>query len=312
MSTMKRPSIVVLGGGTGQPALLRGLRRHDVNIVSVVTMMDNGGSSGVLRRDHDFLPPGDVRRCLIALSADPDGWGLEWNTRDENGHAIGNLALFERTQELDGDLQAAIDSFAEEFGLQDGDAHYEVLGVTMESVQLHARLEDGTELAGEEAIDISEDGDRAAIQDLFLEPAAAAQQRVLDAIAGADVVVISMGDLFTSAIPNLLVEGVTQAIADSGAQVVYVCNRTNKQGETHGYTIADYATQIQRYVAPAQLHVLIADDQSVSAEAEKEMPALVEVPAVQVVQTDLSDPQSANTVSGEKAANAIVSVCISS
>ncbi|HEX7456742.1 MAG TPA: gluconeogenesis factor YvcK family protein, partial [Candidatus Nanoarchaeia archaeon] len=208
------PKIVVFGGGTGIFNLLRGLKRYTSNIVAIVTMMDSGGSSGRLRDEFGHLPPGDVRQALVALSPDDrasltlrqlfnyrfsKGEGLE-------GHSFGNLFLTALT-DITGGADKAIAEAGGVLGIRG-----RVYPVTLTNSNLVARLEDGSEIVGETNIDMRKERPDVKIDYVYLDPKAYAYPEVLKEIETADVIVLGPGDLYTSVIPNLLVDGVTDSI----------------------------------------------------------------------------------------------------
>jgi uncharacterized cofD-like protein len=298
---MKR--IVTIGGGSGQPQLLAGLREHDVDLTAIVTMMDNGGSSGVLREERGVLPPGDIRKCIVALAQDSDQLAKEWNVRDKEGHAAGNFTILQALKEH-GSWQKAIDALSAEHNVRG-----RVLPVTTESTHLLATLENGEQVRGEEAIDVPAHDANLHIATLELDPPVETTQEVREAIAEADCIVLTMGDLYTSVIPNLLTGGVTQALAQTDAPIVYVCNRTSKPGETHGFTTASYARVLSDYLAPAELSHMVIDDETV-AHPSKELHVAPEmVDGVEVIATDLTNPEVPLYIDGKKAAQAIINLC---
>lgn len=240
---------VVIGGGTGIYAVLTGLRHFTKNITAVVSMSDNGGSSGRLRDEFGYLPPGDVRRCLVALASDDDALLLRrlFEYRFDrghglNGHTFGNLLLTALT-----DLLGSTDRAVEEAGrlLR---IRGRVLPVTLIGTTLCARLTNGHVICGETDIDIRKAHHDVAIDEVFLRPGAVANPPVLQAIADADLIVMGPGDLYTSVVPNLLVDGVASAIRASHARRVYVCNVMTKHGETDGFAASDFIKQINRYL----------------------------------------------------------------
>jgi uncharacterized cofD-like protein len=241
--------VVAIGGGTGTYTVLSGLKRHDVDLTAIVSMADDGGSSGVLRDEFGHLPPGDVRRCLIALSAEPASGMLRQlfeyrfnRGRGLNGHSFGNLLLTALT-EITGAPDLAIQEAARILNVRG-----RVLPVTLTDVHLCARLEDGTIIRGETNIDLRRTRTHLAISDVYLDPLAHAYPPALEAIAAADIVVIGPGDLYTSVIPNLLVEGIPEAIAATPGKVIYICNLMTKHGETDGFTACDFVREIERYL----------------------------------------------------------------
>ena len=252
MRISDKPKIVVVGGGTGSFTVLSGLKRYPVDLTAVVAMTDSGGSSGVLRDEFGHLPPGDVRQCLIALSPDErptqtlrdlfsyrfdKGAGLD-------GHSFGNLFLTALT-EITGGADKAIAEAGRILGIVG-----QVLPVTLTNAQLCARLEDGSEIVGEANIDVRKAGATSSIDYVYLTPQALAHPPAVQALEEAAAIVIGPGDLYTSLIPNLLVEGVPEAIARSRAKVVFVCNLMTKRGESEGYRASDFVGEVLRYMGP--------------------------------------------------------------
>lgn len=224
--------IVAIGGGTGLSTLLRGLKRSTSNLTAIVTVTDDGGSSGRLQKELGILPPGDIRNCLVALSDDEalvtdlfqyrflDGEGL-------SGHSFGNLFLAAMTS-VTGNFDTAVKESSRVLNIKG-----RVLPATLETVVLCARFEDGTSVRGETNISRS----HKAIERLSLEPPNVQPLReVLDTIRDADAIVLGPGSLYTSILPNLLVAGVAQAVADSPAVKMYICNVMTQPGETDAFT----------------------------------------------------------------------------
>ena len=263
---MKR--IVVIGGGTGTYTVLTGLKEYPVDLAAVVSMVDSGGSSGRLRDEFGILPPGDVRRALLALSNLPlEKISLRQlfeyrfdNGRGLKGHPFGNLLLIALT-DITGREDLAIKEAEKILDVKGG-----VLPVTLESSNLCVRLEDGTIIKGETNIDIRRVRPDLKILDVFLDPPIRIFQGAKKAILASDLIVLGPGDLYTSVIPNLLVEGVTEATAKSRGKLVYVCNLMTKHGETDDFSASDFIREIKRYlgVAGEKLSwVLINNDFSV-------------------------------------------------
>ncbi len=224
--------VVAVGGGTGLSTLLRGLKRSTSNLTAVVTVTDDGGSSGRLRKELGILPPGDIRNCLVALSDDEalvtdlfkyrfkEGEGL-------TGHSFGNLFLAAMTG-ITGNFDRAIKESSRVLKIKG-----RVLPATLETVRLSAELDDGTIVRGETNISAS----HRRIARLSLEPEGARPLReVLDAIRDADAIVLGPGSLYTSVLPNVLVDGIARAIADASALKLYVCNVMTQPGETDAFT----------------------------------------------------------------------------
>lgn len=251
---MSNKKIVVVGGGTGNHTTLTGLRSRDCDVTAVVAMTDSGGSSGRLRAEMGHLPPGDLRRCLMALACDSAESNLmrrlfdyRFSTGDGlNGHSFGNLLLAALT-EVTGDTITAIDEAARILGIRGT-----VLPVTLTRSTLCARLVDGSELTGESAIDLRIDNLDVAIDYIYLDPKAYVYPPVLDAIASADAIILGPGDIYTSVLPNLLVEDVAQAINASDAVKIHVCNLMTKPNESSGFRTSDFLALLMEYLGTSQ------------------------------------------------------------
>ena len=228
--------IVAIGGGTGLSTLLRGLKRRSSNLTAVVTVSDDGGSSGRLQKELGVLPPGDIRNCLVALADDEamvtdlfryrftEGEGL-------SGHSFGNLFLAAMTG-ITGNFDRAIKESSRVLNVVG-----RVLPATLGVVRLCAELDDGTILEGESNISLA----KRPIKRVFFDPPAAAPlEEVIAAIRDADAIVLGPGSLFTSVVPNFLVSRIAREVADASAVKMYVCNVMTQPGETDGMTAADH------------------------------------------------------------------------
>jgi uncharacterized cofD-like protein len=229
------PKIVVLGGGTGLSTLLRGLKKISTNLTAVVTVFDDGGSSGRLRREQGILPPGDIRNCLVALAeAEPLLTKLfthRFKGGDLDGHSFGNLFITSMSQ-VTGDLETALKECSKVLAIRG-----RVLPTTLRDVTLCAEMSDGTVVEGESAITRA----GGTIRRVFLKPGRVPPlQDALDAIADADLIVLGPGSLYTSVLPNLLVDGVVGALRRSRALKVYVCNVMTQPGETRRFQASDH------------------------------------------------------------------------
>ena len=251
--------VVAIGGGTGLSTLLKGLKRFVLSpaelaarrveapvirdLCAVVTVSDDGGSSGRLRKELNMLPPGDIRNCIVALSEDEallsklfrhrfdKGSGLE-------GHSFGNLFLAALTS-LTSDFSEAV-RLSSEILLTRG----HIYPATTSNIELEALMEDGSRVRGETKITAS----KVRIRELFLVPADVdPMPQTLEAIANADMITIGPGSLFTSLIPNLLVRGISQAIVQSAATKVYVCNLMTQANESLGLSAADHIRALNRH-----------------------------------------------------------------
>jgi len=240
--------IVVIGGGTGLSTMLRGLKEYTSNITAVVTVTDDGGSSGRLQREFNMLPPGDIRNCLVALAdAEPlmqelfqyrfkPGNAGEGNGESGlTGHSFGNLLLAAMLH-ITGDFEEAIRQTSRVLAIRG-----RVLPSTTKNVQLLARLEDGTIVEGE--TNITAAGKR--IERLMLsDPETEPLEETLEAIRTADAIIIGPGSVYTSVIPNFLVKGVAEAVAESQAIKLYVCNVMTQPGETNDFTASDHVSTV--------------------------------------------------------------------
>ena len=243
---MKR--VVTIGAGTGSYAVLSGLKKFDLDISAVISMFDSGGSTGVLRDEFGVLPPGDVRKAMLALSDDEKTPILRnlFNYRFNggsglSGHSFGNLFLTALTSIYGSDIEA-IRKASELLDIKG-----RVLPVSLDSSHVHATLEDGTEIVGETNIDIPKHDGELRIKDVFLKPPAKIFAETDAALREADVIVIGPGDLYSSIIPNLVVEGMKEAIAASKAKKVIVCSLMTKWGETNHFAASDFVKEILRY-----------------------------------------------------------------
>jgi uncharacterized cofD-like protein len=247
---MRKKEVLVVGGGTGNHTTLTGLRNEDCNLSAVVAMTDSGGSSGRLREEMGHLPPGDIRRCLMALAAEtPQGnlmrrlFDYRFNSGNGlSGHNFGNLLLTVLT-EVTGNTISAIEEASQLLGIRG-----RVLPVTLTHSTLVARLDNGEELSGESVIDLRRDNLDVAIDYIWLDPKAYAYPPVLDAIERADAIILGPGDIYTSVLPNLLVEDVAEAINASSAVKVHICNLMTKPGESDGFKASNFVKLLMDYL----------------------------------------------------------------
>ncbi|MBQ2664554.1 MAG: YvcK family protein [Clostridia bacterium] len=251
--------VVAIGGGTGLSTMLKGLKLHTHNITAVVTVADDGGSSGVLRSDLGMVAPGDIRNCVNALAeVDPVmGELLNFRFKDGSlkGHSLGNLFLA-ALNETSSSFDEAVKKFSRLAGVVGT-----VYPVTNEAVTLSAVLEDGTVIEGESNIGHHRDWQRTPIDKVYLTPANPKPvEGVIRAIEKADIIVLGPGSLYTSIIPNLLVDGVADAIKASKAIKIYVCNIMSQGGETEGYTASDHLKAIERHSYEGIADVVITNN----------------------------------------------------
>ena len=230
------PKIVVVGGGTGLSNLLRGLKNYSANITAIVTVADDGGSSGRLRREIGVLPPGDIRNCLSALADEEKLLTELFNYRFESGgglvgHSFGNLFLTAMA-EITGDLEQAIAASSKVLAVRG-----QVLPSTLSDVQLWAELDNGQRIVGESKIT---EARRRIVQIGCLPPNPPALPRAIRAIEEAEYIIIGPGSLYTSIIPNLLVPDLVRAIARRQVPRIYVCNIMTEPGETDDFAVSDH------------------------------------------------------------------------
>lgn len=259
------PKIVAIGGGTGLSTLLRGLKHYSANITAIVTVADDGGSSGRLRREIGVLPPGDIRNCVAALADEEklltELFQYRFQAGDGlSGHSFGNLFLTAMA-EITGDLEQAIAASSKVLAVRG-----KVLPATLSDVRLWAELADGRRIEGESHITEAE-GQICRIGCLPAAPPAL--PAALQAIEEAELIVIGPGSLYTSVIPNLLVPEICEAIARVQVPRIYVCNIMTQPGETAGYTVADHVRAIDRACGRRLFDAILAQRQPPSPQSLK-------------------------------------------
>lgn len=258
------PKVVCVGGGTGMPSVLRGLKSYTSNITAIVTVGDDGGSSGRLRREHGILPPGDFRNNIVALAEVEPLMGRLFQYRFGQGsalegHSFGNLFVLAMAG-ITGNFEQALRETSRVLAVKG-----RILPSTLEDVTVCARFDDGSEVEGESQI--PEVGKRIACL-YVVPPHPAAQPEAVQALLEADLIVLGPGSLYTSVMPNLLVEGVAKALQQSDALKVYVCNVATQPGETDGFCVEDHVDALVRHLPGRQnpLHVVLAATQAPGAE----------------------------------------------
>lgn len=238
--------IAAIGGGTGLSTLLLGLKEYTDNITAIVTVTDDGGGSGVLRDEFGILPPGDIRNCLLALANTSESLGMLINYRfpegSLKGQSFGNLFLL-ALNGIYGSFEAAV-ARMNDFLAVTG----KVLPVTTKDIQITAKFEDGSRIVGETAITQKKIESGLSIKQVALSPRRAkALPEVVAAIEEADVILLGPGSLYTSVIPNLLVDGVSDAICKSKALKIYILNIMTQDGETEGFSAAQHMRALQKH-----------------------------------------------------------------
>lgn len=239
ISHLDGPNIVAIGGGTGLSTMLRGLKNYTANLTAIVTMADDGGGSGKLREDLGMPPPGDIRHCLQALAnAEPlmeELINYRFTEGTLAGQSFGNLFLA-ALNGISGSFEEAVSRMSQVLAITG-----RVLPVTSDNIQLVAEFENGTQVVGESKIcDFKKAQDCRITKVRLIPEHARVNQEALEAIAKADLILLGPGSLYTSVIPNLLVEGIADAVAASPALRAYICNVMTQDGETEGYTASDH------------------------------------------------------------------------
>src|SRR3989338_252714 len=263
--------IVTIGGGTGSYMVLRGLKQFPFDITAVVTMFDNGGSAGTLRDEFGILPPGDLRRCLIALSEgrrravlrDLFNFRFDKKGSSLHGHSFGNLLLLALSEIYGSDIKA-VQKASELL-----DIVGRVLPVSLDKSHIHATLENGTQIVGESNIDIPKHNGNLRIINIVLKPRARIFKETDKAIREADLIVICPGDIYSSLIPNLIVDGMKKALRACKGEKVAVCNSMTKWGETHDYTASDMMRELLKYSGLKKFDYVICNTREISADVQK-------------------------------------------
>jgi len=325
------PRVVAMGGGTGLSTLLRGLKEHTSNLTAVVTVADDGGSTGVLRTELGIPAVGDIRNCIVALAdAEPlMGELLQYRfpgvagatvldappSRDQEtppsslgGHAIGNLLLAALVDLEGGDFEEAVREMNRVLAVRG-----RVVPATGAVLTLHARLDDGSEVIGQSRIAKADKVDRVWVTPEDCSPT----EDALRAIADAELIVLGPGSLFTSILPVLLVPGIAEAIEASGALVVYACNVATQPGETGGFDLADHLDALGRHGAGRLADVVLGNNRfnATAPSGWVGEPVRLRWPPVagqppRLVLDDLVDPENAHHHSPERLATAIMSAWV--
>ncbi len=257
------PKVVVIGGGTGLSTLLRGLKRRTANLTAIVTVADDGGSSGRIREDLQMIAPGDLRNCLVAL-AEKEGLMEELfkhrfgGNGDLSGHSFGNLFLAALTEVLDGDVERALEASSKILKVQG-----RVIPSSTENVKLIATMTDGTVVEGESQIPHP----GKAIAKLTSEPLLPKPQgAALQAIDEADAIILGPGSLYTSIMPNLLVDKIAEHIQASKAAKLYICNVMTQPGETEGYTVSQHVKAITDHFGEGLIDTVLVNESVIPEE----------------------------------------------
>jgi len=259
------PAVAVIGGGTGLSVLLRGIKSVTGNITAIVTVADDGGSSGRLRKDFNMIPPGDLRNCLVALAdTEPLMERLFQHrfggTGDLAGHNFGNLFIAAMTEVL-GDVEQALKESSKVLAVRG-----KVLPASIQKVRLWAKMTDGTVVEGESQIPLA----NKRIERVYLEPEEPMPvESALEAIQDADAVILGPGSLYTSILPNLLVRGIADTLRKSQAVKIYICNVMTQPGETDGYSASEHVKAILDHVGPGVIDYVVVNNRHVAVDLQQ-------------------------------------------
>lgn len=259
-----RPKIVVIGGGTGLPVILKSLKEKNVDITAIVTVADDGGSSGKIRNYMDVVPPGDIRNVLVSLSdlpkLDLDLFQYRFNNGDEflSGHSIGNLIIAALTEMKNG-IDNAVEIISK---MMKVNGH--VYPASSQDLQLCAEFDDGTKMAGEYEITYADKNIKHVwVENISSDEHPKTNQKVIDAIMNSDQIVLGPGSLFTSILPNLMIENLGHAVIKSPAKVVYICNIMTQKGETDHFTDADHVKVLNRHLGCDFIDVVLVNNANI-------------------------------------------------
>ncbi|RCW67057.1 gluconeogenesis factor YvcK family protein [Saliterribacillus persicus] len=261
----EHPKVVVLGGGTGMPVLLRGLKDYPIDLSAIVTVADDGGSSGRLRTEMAIPAPGDIRNVITAMSeAEPmlmDLFQHRFTKGNElTGHSMGNLLLAAMTS-VTGDFYNGIKEISRVLNVKGS-----IFPIANQNMFLHAELESGNIVSGESNIPLS--GEK--IKRVFLEPNPVLPlPEAVDAIKNADLVVIAPGSLYTSTLPNLIVPQIGEALRSTKSKVVYVCNVMTQKGETSHYTATDHVQAIMDHIGQGCIQSVIVHSETINRDVRE-------------------------------------------
>lgn len=261
--------VVVLGGGTGSSTLLRGLKEFPIDLTAIVSVCDDGKSTGVLREEFNIPAVGDIRRVLIALSeTEPlvaELFNYRFNTTsDLDGHTVGNL-LLTASSEITGNLSDGIEALSKVLNLKG-----KVVPLTEDNVVLMGEMADGSVVEGEHNITMNTN----TIKRVFYKEGAVPTKEAVEAIEDADLIILSMGSVFTSIIPNLICDEIVEAIDRSNAKIMYVCNMVTQPGETDKFKVSDHVYLLNHYLGKRKIDVVVANEGKIDDEMAKRYESL--------------------------------------
>ena len=264
-----KKKVVVLGGGTGSSTLLRGLKQFPIDLTAIVSVCDDGRSTGVLREEFNIPAVGDIRRVLAAMS-ETEPLVMELfnyrfhTTSDLDGHTVGNL-LLTASSEITGNLSDGIEALSKVFNLKG-----KVVPLTEDNVVLMGEMEDGTVIEGEHNITEY----KSKIKKVYYKEEPTPTKEAVKAIEKADLIILSMGSLFTSIIPNLICDEILEAMDRSKGKIMYVCNMVTQPGETDDFKVSDHVKLLNQYLGKRKIDVVIANNGEIDEEMAKRYESL--------------------------------------
>ncbi|SFD96105.1 conserved hypothetical protein, cofD-related [Lentibacillus persicus] len=297
-NSKKQPNVVVIGGGTGMPVLLRGLKDLPIDLTALVTVADDGGSTGRLRNEMAMPAPGDIRNVIAALS-DAEPMLLElFQHRFKvgnglSGHSMGNLLLAAMTS-VTGNFFTGIKEISRVLNVKG-----EIFPISNDDMSLKAKMEDGTIVSGESSIPLA----NKKIERVFLSPQPIQPlPNAVEAIEKADLVVVSPGSLYTSILPNLIIPQIDVALSNTKANVVYVCNVMTQAGETTGFTASDHVKAIRDHIGPDCIDSIIVHNEPIRKQVrevyaeENAEPVIYDTErlldmGLEIIESDIIDPR---------------------
>ena len=264
-----KKKVVVLGGGTGCSTLLRGLKEFPIDLTAIVSVCDDGNSTGVLREEFNIPAVGDIRRVLVSLSeTEPlvmELFNYRFKTKsDLDGHTVGNL-LLTASSEITGNLSDGIEALSKIFNLKG-----KVVPLTEENVTLIGEMGDGAVIEGEHNITQY----KSSVKRVYYKEKPRATKEAVKAIKEADLILLSMGSLFTSIIPNLICEEIVEAIDSSKGKIMYACNMVTQPGETEDFKVSDHVRLLNQYLGKRKINVVVANNGKIDDEMAKRYESL--------------------------------------
>lgn len=261
--------VVVLGGGTGASTLIRGLKQFPIDLSAIISVCDDGKSTGILREEFNIPAVGDIRRVLVSLSeTEPlvmELFNYRFNTTsDLDGHTVGNL-LLTAMAEITGNLSDGIEALSKVLNLKG-----KVIPLTEDNVVLMGEMTDGSIIEGEHNITMA----KKKINKVYYKEEATPTKEAIQAIKEADLIILSMGSLFTSIIPNLICDDIIKALDESDAKIMYACNMMTQPGETDNFTVSDHVKLLNEYLGKHKVDVVIANSGDIDSELAKKYETL--------------------------------------